>query len=123
MFLRSRTILEFASMLRSLIVLALIFALNTAHLGMSVQAHGMSMTMIQTGHVQDQSSHGDLQHSKMNGSLCATLCLGTDRLEGGVVVGRVARIEATTWLGEVGPMWTSLIPDPAQRPPDTLHRT
>lgn len=118
---RSRTVLEFVSTLHSLLVLALIFALNTSHLGMSSQAHGMSMTMIQTGHVQDQTSHGDPQHSKMKGSLCATLCLGTDRLEGGVVVGRVERIEATTWLGEVGPAWSSLVPDPAQRPPDTLH--
>ena len=123
MCLRSRTIFEFASTLRSLLVLALIFALNTAHVGMSSQAHGMSMTTIQTGHVQDRTSHGDPQRSKMNGSLCGTLCLGTDRLEGGVVVGRVERIEATIWLGEVGPAWTSLIPDPAQRPPDTFHHT
>jgi hypothetical protein len=121
MYLRSRTIFEFASTLRSLLVLALIFALNTSHLGMSSQAHDMSMTMSQTGHVQDRTSHGDPQHSKMNGSLCATLCLGTDRLEGNVLAGRVERIEATTWLGEVGPAWTSLVPDPAQRPPDTLH--
>jgi hypothetical protein len=120
---RSRTVLEFVSTLHSLLVLALIFALNTSHLGMSAQAHEMSMTMIHAGHVQDQTSHGDPQHSKMNGSLCATLCLGSDRLEGGVVVGRVARIEATTWLGEVGPAWTSLIPDPAQRPPDMLRHT
>ena len=44
MCLRSCTIFEFASTLRSLLVLALIFALNTAHVGMSSQAHGMSMT-------------------------------------------------------------------------------
>ena len=96
---------------------------------MSAEAHGMpmtmtmTMTMIQTEHVQHRTSHGDPQHSKMNGSIFATLCLGTDRLEGGVVVGRVERIEATTWLGEAGLAWTSLIPDPAQRPPDTLHHT
>ena len=121
MCLRNRTTFEFASTLRSLLVLALIFALNTSHTGMSAQAHGMSMTMVQTGQIQDLTGHGDPQYSKMNGSLCATLCLGTNRLEGGVVVGRVERIEATILLGEVDPAWTSLMPDPAQRPPDTLH--
>ena len=123
MYLRSRTIFEFASTLRGLLVLALIFTLNTSHLGMSAQAHGMSMTMIQTGHTQDRTGHCDPQHSKMNDALCATLCLGTDRLEGGVVAGRVESVGATTWLGEVGPAWTSPIPDPALRPPDTLHHT
>jgi hypothetical protein len=123
MHLRRRTILESASTLRICLLVALIFALNTSHLGMSAQAHEMSMTMTQAGHVQEGPSHGDPQHSKMDGSLCATLCLGTDKLDGGDVVGRVEKFVAATWLGEVGPAWISLKPDPAQRPPDTLHHT
>ena len=123
MLFKRRTLSKISMTLRIFLMLALVSALNTSHIGMGVQPIGLSMTMIHAGQTRDYADHTGPKQSKMSDSLCATLCLGTGRLDGGVEVGRVERFVVTTWLMEIDPAWTSPIPDPALRPPDTLRLT
>lgn len=118
-----RTISKISKTLCIFLMLTLVLALGTSHIGMGAQPQGQSMSMTHAGQTQDQADNTGPKHSKMSDSLCATLCLGTDRLDGGVVVGRVEKFVVTTWLVEIDPAWTSPIPDPALRPPDTLLLT
>lgn len=123
MQLRGRTISKISMTLRIFLMLVLALVLSTAHIGLGAQPKGLSMTMTHTGQTQDQADHTGPKHSKVSDSLCATLCLGTDRFDGAVVVGRVEKFVVATWLVEIDPAWTSPIPDPALRPPDTLQLT
>jgi hypothetical protein len=106
--------------LRSCFILLVLTALNIPHLGMAAGKHEPAMAMMHTGQTDDTMTDTGNIHDKMGGPLCATLCLGTDRIESPAVPQRVLRIRFVPWFGETERAWPSVAPDAALRPPAPL---
>lgn len=123
MQLRGQTVSEVPLMLRIFVMLALIFALYTTHSATIDLSDGSSTVTINADQAQGQMGDPNSNHSKLKRSFCAPHCVGMDRLETGIVVGRIDRIVVTAWYEKIDPVWTVPIPDPALRPPDLLHHT
>ena len=116
---RNRT--SFGSLSRALrfcLTLIVLTALNIPHIGMAAVKHEPATAMVHTGQSHETMTGAGNIHDKMGGPLCATLCLGTDKVENPALPQRVLRIRFVQWFGEIEPAWPSFAPDAALRPPD-----
>jgi hypothetical protein len=107
--------------LRFCFILLMLTALNIPHLGMAAGMQEPATALMHAGQTHDAMTDAGNIHDKMGGPLCATLCLGTDRLEGPAIPQRVFRVRFVQWFGEIERAWPSVAPDAALRPPDPLR--
>lgn len=108
-----------AALLRVFFALVVLVGLNTSHFGMASAAQNMPMA-----HMTNAASamdHGSESHQKTNGSLCATICAGTNPSEAIAFQARHVGFATVRWLVAAKLVWVSPTPDPALRPPDALH--
>ena len=108
--------------LRFCFILLVLTALNIHHPGMAAGRHEPATAMMHAGQTHETMTDAGNIHDKMGGPLCATLCLGTDRLESPAVPQRVPGVGFVPWFGETERAWPSFAPDAALRPPDPLRK-
>lgn len=106
--------------LRMILLVALLLGLNMPHLGMASTSQTMAMTMVQANGADQPMDHGAVNHEKMNGFFCATVCFGTSPFAALVSDARAAEFTSVRWQGAADLLWVSPTPDPALRPPDLL---
>ena len=104
-------------------MLIVLTALNIPHIGMASEPQESAMTVVHAGQSDAAMTDAGNIHEKMGGALCATLCLGTDRLESPTGPQRVLHLRFVRWFGKIEPAWPSFAPDAALRPPDLLRKT
>jgi len=107
--------------LRICFILVMLTALNIPHLGVASGKQEPATAMMHAGQTHDAMTDAGNIHDTIGVSLCATLCLGTDSLEGPASPQRVFRIRFVPWFGEIERAWPSVAPDAALRPPDPLR--
>jgi hypothetical protein len=107
--------------LRICFILLMLTALNIPHPGMAAGMQKPVTAMMHADQTHDTMTDAGNIHDKMGGPLCATLCLGTDRLESPASPQRVFRIRFVPWFGEIERTWPSVAADAALRPPDPLR--
>jgi hypothetical protein len=107
--------------LRFCFILLVLTTLNIPHLGMAAGMQEPATAIMHAGQTHDAMTDAGNIHDKMGGPLCATLCLGTDKLESPAVPQRVLRIGFVAWFGEIARIWPLYAPDAARRPPDLLR--
>ena len=108
--------------LRFCFMLIMLTALNIPHIGIAAGKHEPAMAMVHAGQSHATMTDAGNTHDKMGGPLCATLCLGTDKLESPAFPQQFFRIRFMAWTGETERVWPSLAPDAALRPPDLLRK-
>lgn len=108
--------------LRFCFMLTVLTALNIPHIGMASEPEKSEMTVVHAGQSHAAMTDAGNIHDKMGGALCATLCLGTDRLESLTGPQRVLYLRFVRWFGEIERAWPSFAPDAALRPPDLLRK-
>lgn len=117
---RQNRILALSQLLLRLgFVLALFVMLTLPHPGMTAVTETPAMTMHHTADTQGKMSRAGGVHDGMNGALCAVLCAGLAVAEGPMHPARVVVFAFARWPIDADPVWVSVRPDPAQRPPDT----
>lgn len=108
--------------LRFCFIFLMLTALNIPHPGMAAGMQEPATAMMHAGQTDDAMTDAGNIHDKMGGPLCATLCLGTDRLESPTIPQRVLRVRFVPWFGEIERAWPAFAPDAALRPPDPLRK-
>ncbi len=108
--------------LRFCFILLMLTALNIPHPGMAAGMQEPATAMMHAGQTHDAMTNAGNIHDTIGVSLCATLCLGTDRLESPANPQRVLRIRFVPWFGEIERVWPLVAPDAALRPPDPLRK-
>ena len=107
--------------LRFCLTFIVLVALNIPHFGMANGAHESAMAMVHAGQSYETMDGAENLHAKMGGPLCATICLGSDGLEGPVFPQRVQSVRFVAWFAGIKSVWPSFEPERALRPPN-LHR-
>lgn len=107
--------------LRFCVILLMLTALNIPHLGIASGKQEPATAVMHAGQTHDAMTDAGNSPDTIGGSLCATLCIGTDRLEIQAVPHRLFRIRFVPWFGEIERAWPAFAPDAALRPPDPLR--
>lgn len=123
LMIRNRSYFGFLNRaLRFCVILVMLTALNIPHLGVASGKQEPATAMMHAGQTHDAMTDAENIHDTIGVSLCATLCLGTDRLEGPAIPQRVLRVRFVPWFGETERAWPSVAPDSALRPPAPLRK-
>jgi len=109
-----------SAVVRSVIAIALAVALLVLpHLSPTTSASGVSPAMdhMSVGYSDTEEMPG--HQGKADGSLCATICAGTNRFLGAQMPRQGFSISSVFWTRTSDPHWLLYVPDRALRPPDT----
>ena len=111
------------TMLRVGLTLMLLVILNIPHVSMASVPHAPTVVMSHVSQANGAMTQGYGVHERIDGSLCATICAGTNATESAAVPACCISHGVVRFRLETARVWVPPTPDAALRPPDLLQRT